>query len=251
MGSKVALQMFVLVQARVAVGRQHLAVRVDVDAFVLALLEQCLQVVEVVATHQDGMAAHLRTGADLDGSRSSELGVVGCIEELHDLQVQTAQSQALAQGGVQVPSFARLLVSGPREGRAEAEKLLIDLLALLLAVSAGAVCGQGLGVVEVGHEALQAIGPHLDNAEEILVADVVASGHKTRLGGGQKHVFARLGQGLWQAARGGRGIVQFGGHFFYQGRGSLQVGLEPAVVEVDVREGGEGRLQHQFAALLD
>ena len=43
-------------ELRVAVGRQHLAVRIDVDAAVFRLLEQKLHIVQVVAADDDERA---------------------------------------------------------------------------------------------------------------------------------------------------------------------------------------------------
>ena len=83
-GAEVAFQVREpLFQLRVAVGRQHLGVGVDVDALALGLLQQALGVVEVVARNDD-------EGAFLDGQRHFyRLGVakragVGLVQLSHD-----------------------------------------------------------------------------------------------------------------------------------------------------------------------
>ena len=47
--AEVALEVRIFLQLRVTVGRQHLAVGVDVDALVLSLLQEPLQIVQIVA----------------------------------------------------------------------------------------------------------------------------------------------------------------------------------------------------------
>ena len=83
-GAKVAFQMRkALFQLRVAVGRQHLGVGVDIDALALGLLQQALGVVEVVAGDDDERPF-------LDGQRHFyRLGVakragVGLVQLSHD-----------------------------------------------------------------------------------------------------------------------------------------------------------------------
>ena len=78
----VALQVAVLFQFRIIMRRQHLAVRVDVDARVLALFEQLLDVVEVVAADEDARTVahadvHLRDFGVAVG------GGVGFVEQGH------------------------------------------------------------------------------------------------------------------------------------------------------------------------
>ena len=51
--AEVALEVWVFFKLRIAVGGQHFAVGVDVDAFALGLLQQQLQIVEIVAGDDD------------------------------------------------------------------------------------------------------------------------------------------------------------------------------------------------------
>ncbi len=55
----VAYQMRVLLQFGIAVGRQHLTMGIDVDALALGLLEKLLEVLQVMAGDQDGLARHV------------------------------------------------------------------------------------------------------------------------------------------------------------------------------------------------
>ena len=85
-GSEIALELRVLFQLRIAVGREHLAVGVDVDVLSVGLLEQQLHVVQVVTAHNDERTF-------LDGERHlrrNRVAVgfsVGVVEQLHAFQV--------------------------------------------------------------------------------------------------------------------------------------------------------------------
>ena len=92
-GAKVAFQMRkALFQLRVAVGRQHLRVGVDIDALALGLLQQALGIVEVVARNDD-------EGAFLDGQghlhrlRVAKRAGVGSILLLFNMIILEAYSK--------------------------------------------------------------------------------------------------------------------------------------------------------------
>ena len=91
-GAEVALEVSELLQLGVRVRREHLAVGVDVDALALRLLEQQLQIVQVVAGHDDE-----RPGLDLEGDgrglgRAERAGVGG-VERGHAGEVHLAHLQ--------------------------------------------------------------------------------------------------------------------------------------------------------------
>ena len=67
-------------------GRQHLAVGVDVDPLAFGLLEQLFQHLQVVAGDQDALAG---PGAEVDGGggRAAVGLVVDCIQQAHGGQV--------------------------------------------------------------------------------------------------------------------------------------------------------------------
>ena len=85
-GAVVAVKMTILFQFRVAVAGQHLAVGVDVDALALGLLQQKLQIAQIVAGNQDGLAL---TCAKRNRSRYgvAVLSCVGGVQKFHGAQV--------------------------------------------------------------------------------------------------------------------------------------------------------------------
>ena len=87
--AEVAGQVRVLLQAGIAVGRQHLAVGVDVDPLAFGLLEQFFQHLQVMAGYQDGLAG---LGAELYRGRNRvAVGIgVGVVQKPHDGQVVLA-----------------------------------------------------------------------------------------------------------------------------------------------------------------
>ena len=85
----VAVQMRVLLQPRVAVGGEHLAVGVDVDPLPLGLLEQLFEVPEVVAGDEDRLPL-LRPEGDRRGDRLAVGAGVGRVEDLHRPEVDLA-----------------------------------------------------------------------------------------------------------------------------------------------------------------
>ena len=73
--AEVARQVLVLLEARVAVGRKHLHVGIDVDPLALGLLEQLLEHLQVMAGDENPLAV---AGADADLGGGRELEALGC-----------------------------------------------------------------------------------------------------------------------------------------------------------------------------
>ena len=106
-GSVVAAEVGMLLQLRIPVAGKHLPVRVYVDSLPLALLENLLQVLEVVAGNQDGLSL-LGAQGDLRGNGMSVRTRVARVEKLHGPQVDppafqnqadpVVQAQVLSQG---------------------------------------------------------------------------------------------------------------------------------------------------------
>ncbi len=150
--AEVAGQVRVFLQARVAVGREHLAMGVDVDPFPLGLFQQLLQHEQVVAGDQDGLA-RLRSQLHLRRHRAAEALHVGSVQHAHDRQVHLAalhgephvvhEPQARVGGGGQ-----RLVEEG------------VDLVVVL---------AQDLAVVCVGCHALQSVNQDFDGGTDVLV----------------------------------------------------------------------------------
>ena len=95
-GAEVALEMRKPAQFRVAVGREHLAVGVYVDAFALGLLQQQFQIVQVVARdHDERPFFHLQ--GNFCRGRSSQRFRIRTIEQGHALQIDLAQFHGQGQ----------------------------------------------------------------------------------------------------------------------------------------------------------
>ncbi len=89
-GAEVALELRELLELRVGVRRQHLAVRVDVDALARALFQQHLEVAQVVAgDHHEG--ALVMAGLNLGRHRIAVRAGVGRVEQLHTGEVDGAE----------------------------------------------------------------------------------------------------------------------------------------------------------------
>ena len=91
-GTEVALQVRILLQFRVGVGRQHLTVSIDIDPLALGLLQQQLQIVQIVAgDHNEGPLLHSQGNFNRLGVTKS-FGI-GLIQQLHAPQVDLTNFQ--------------------------------------------------------------------------------------------------------------------------------------------------------------
>ena len=143
-------QVGVLVQFRVAVGGQHLAVGVDVDAGAGGGLQDLGQVVQVVTGDQDRLADH-RGDPHRGGHRGPEAAGVGGVEHLHHLEVDRTQLQGVAQQRVGLGG------SGGQEGQA----------GLDAGVGVVGAVAQGVRVVGVGGHPLEAVEVEVAQADDI------------------------------------------------------------------------------------
>ena len=84
--------MLVLLQPRIAVGRKHFTVRIDVDPPAFGLDQQPLQIVEVVAGNQNRLARH-RRHAHFGRLRFAETGDVMLVQQLHRQIIHAAALQ--------------------------------------------------------------------------------------------------------------------------------------------------------------
>ncbi len=150
--AEVAHQVGVLLQAGVAVGREHLTVGVDVDAGAFGLLEQLLQHLQVVAGDQDTLAG---LGAQVDGGRDRmPIGIgVGGVEQSHHGQVLLAALHGEADEVHQ--SQTRVGAGGQR--------LLEEGHDLIVAAA------QDHGVVHIGGHPFQAVHENLDHGADVFV----------------------------------------------------------------------------------
>ena len=103
--AEVALEMGVLFQLRIAVGRQHFTVGVDVDAFTLGLLQQQFQIVEIVAGDDDERPLLHRQRDGGRRGRTVAFGV-GLIQKRHALEVFLAHLHHDGQQRVHIPVLA-------------------------------------------------------------------------------------------------------------------------------------------------
>ena len=103
--AEVALEMGIFFQFRIAVGGQHFAVGVDVDAFTLGLLQQQLQIVEVMACDDDERSLLHRQQDGGRRGRTVAFGI-GLIQKRHALKVFLAHLHYDGQQLVHTPVLA-------------------------------------------------------------------------------------------------------------------------------------------------
>jgi len=104
-GAEVALEVLVFLQAGIGQGGEHLAVGVDVDAFAFGLFEQHLQVVQVVAGHDDE-GALFQGGGHLGGHGVAVGAGIGGVEQGHAGEVDLAEFHDEAE-----PAFDGVVVA--------------------------------------------------------------------------------------------------------------------------------------------
>ena len=189
-----AVEVRILLQAGIAVGGQHLAVGVDVDALALALLQDLFQVQEIVAGDQDGLALLVPQG-HLGGHRVAVAAGVARVQQLHGPEVDLAAFQHQAQQVVQ----AQVLAGDGGQALVDEG---IDLVVFL---------AQDLGVIGVGADPLDAEEQGVFEGEDIGVRRGI---------GFQPHRLALLEQAL----HGGLGLKG--------GRAGAEIGtLPPAALD--------------------
>ena len=226
--------MFVLLERRVGVRRQHFAVRVDVDALAFGLLQDQFEVVQVVAGNNDGLARN-RLRVDACRFRMSEGLRLARVEHLHDAVVERADvHRALEQSA----AIGRL--------RAEESHDLVE------ASSDRAVgLAKNPGVLHVGGSAFQPVQAEQAQADHVLadflLAAVQREGQRIAehygFGVGQT-VVGRRGQLFRRDALGGaRGLVT-GTQVVAVGFGAAGEVDDALGVEVDVGQCRKERLRH-------
>ena len=218
---------------------QHLAMRVNIHALALALLEQVFQVLQIVAGDENRLALD---GADIHHGRlGMAIGLrVGPIEQLHDLQVHLAGLQDPAQNGVEVGRRApgtpgRRGNRGPR-GIGHTGRIFV---------------AQHQGVIGVGRGPFQSVerqfqqagnvGPQdrleLGNPHLFALPDQTGAVGRRLPGGGPQKLLrrlARLDTGRFVKSAGlVAGRCGLGQVFFNSGR-----------VEIDVGHRGEQAFEH-------
>eukprot|EP00123_Amoebidium_parasiticum_P015377 comp22937_c0_seq1/m.36347 comp22937_c0_seq1/g.36347 ORF comp22937_c0_seq1/g.36347 comp22937_c0_seq1/m.36347 type:complete len:313 (+) comp22937_c0_seq1:1000-1938(+) len=239
--AKVAGQVGVLLEARVCVGRQHLAVGVDVDALFLGGLQDALQVGHVVARHQDGLALD-RCGAHLHGCHLAELLVVAVVQDLQHAHVDLAHLKRQGQQLAQVLAVSRGqrvqgLVHKGKHGR----------VAL-----AQAPC-----VVGVGSQPLEAVDDHLLHPGHALAQLLLAplNPYGCRLSSKCLNT-AGVGPVAGKDRHLGFDALGLAGSLVLRLKlvtileGLVHVDGEAWAVEVDVREGGEQAVEGEHVDLL-
>ena len=150
--AEVAHQVGVLLQAGIAVGREHLAVGVDVDPLAFGLLEEFFQHQQVVAGNQDRLAG---LGAQLYFCRYRVAVAlhVSFVQEPHDGQVVLAA----LHGEPDEVHQAEGRVDGGGQGLVEKG---IDLIVVL---------AEDLAVVGIGGHPLETVDENLDGGTDVLV----------------------------------------------------------------------------------
>ena len=158
----VAHKVGILLKGGIVVGRKHLGVSVHVHAGPLGLLQQHLQVPQIVAGDQNaGILAHPDVDAgDLRISIGGGVGLVqhgharhAILARLHGQSHQLVHREAVIQGSGQGP--------------------------LQKGVHVLVVLEQGVGVLGVGGQALEAVGNQLPQGANVLI---LSGQHPHRLG---------------------------------------------------------------------
>ena len=226
-GAEVAVEVRVLLQLRVAVAGQHLAVGVNVDALALGLLEEHLQVTQVMAGDEHALVLAMPQRHRGRHRVTVGAGVAG-IEQLHGLEVDLAglehERHALLHGHPLGQHGGQGLVAEGGHGRVG--------------------LAEDGGVVGIGGNALEAVEHGLLERADVLVrVQVFDQVQRLALGDQIGHAAGRDEAGRCLAAvalaTGGRNL---GLHGLAQFDGAFDQGDEPLRVEIDVGQGGEDRL---------
>jgi len=167
-----AVEMSIGFEFRIAVGRQHLTVGVDVDPFALGLLEEFLEVLEIVARDQDGLALPV-SERHLGRHRVSVGSRVGGIQKLHGLEVDLAALEGQPHPVVEVQIL-------PQHGGKGFMHVRKDAVVFL---------PQDLGMVRVGADSPQAEEHGMLQRQDIGIdgrigfqPDLFSLGHQTLQG---------------------------------------------------------------------
>jgi len=155
-GAVVSVEVLILLELRITVRRQHLAVGVDVDAETFGLLKQLLEVCEVVARDRDRLVGPV-SERDLGGHRMPVCARVGRVEQLHDAQVHLAGPEREAD-----PVLEPEVAVG--ESR---EQLVLERIDRRIRVA------EHTGVVGVRGDTLEAVYGGLLEGLDVLVAAMV------------------------------------------------------------------------------
>ncbi len=151
--AKVACQVSVLLQARIAVGGQHLAMGIDVNAFALGLLEQFFEHFQVVTRDQDSFAG-LGAGINRGRHRMAVIIDMALIEQSHHRQVVLSA----LHGQVDEIHQAEIGVTGGKE--CFFDKCCYFRISL----------AENAGVVGVGGHALETINENFYHRADVSIA---------------------------------------------------------------------------------
>ena len=233
-------EVLVLLQARIAVRREHLAVRVDVDPRSFRLLEQLLQVLEVVPGDDDRLALD-RPDAHSGRDRMAVRAGVRRVEQAHDLEVDLADLQRLAEQRADV-----------RRVRAQPGERLVEERVHLVAF-----LPENLRVVRVRRDAFQAVNDEFLQAGDVVAERLLAAqdGDLLDLAVQALRVSRRLprrraGKRLGRLARGLAGGLVFRLHARAHFGGLGDHAAQGGRVEIDVGQRREDRLDRENVRLM-
>ena len=217
-------------------GRQHLAVGIDVDAAAFSLFQQFFEVFQVVAGHQNCFAFH---GADAHRCRHRmAIGAgIGFVKDFHDPDVDFAAAQRHAEQGIHAEV---------RLGQ-EVERLMEEGIDLLVDDT------EDTGVVGVGGHAFQSEQDQVFQTNQVGAAggQVFAQHQLLALGDQTVQIGSRLpGCGAGQFFRGCAGFQR---RPVIQGFGGVadrdafaDDALQTGRIEVDIGDGGEQGFDDEF-----
>ncbi len=226
-GAEMPVKMGVFLQARIAVAGQHLAVGVHVNALAFALLEDFLQVQQIVAGDQDGLALFVAQGNGGGHRMAVAAGIAG-VQKLHGPKIDLA---ALEDHGDKIGNV-QVRVRGRGQGFVNEGVNLLILLA------------QNPGMIGVGAHALDS------KEQNVLQRQGVGVGRRVRF----EAVLLALGHQLLHTALGlisGRPLgevgpascgLDFALELFPELGAAVDQGDKTLGVEIHVGEGGEAGL---------
>ena len=88
--AEIARQMRIFFQTRIAMGRQHFAVRINVDPLVLRLFQQLMQIFQIMAGYHDERPLS-DVQMDFGGDRIAERSGIGPIQQFHAPEIDAPE----------------------------------------------------------------------------------------------------------------------------------------------------------------
>ncbi len=230
-------QMLVLFQARIAVGRQHFAVRVDIDAHSFGLFQQFFEIKQVVAGNENRFS---RDGRDANrrGHGVSEMLRVARVQQFHGLEIDFAAFQDERNPAVHAAVHR---VQGQRgQGFGEVN---VDRIVLF---------AEHESMVSVCRRALETVSQQFLQRQNVFTELFLAVRHLQHFCHFDHAFFGDRAAGASMTRSVTGRHLRPGGDFesLHRLHGRLQQRKEPVVVEINVRDRRKEQFQHLPVSVL-